>query len=225
MFCSPCSLRSSSCAALIALATMAGLSRFEPASGKSAAASPLARARQTISVTSLSRAQFYPVAMQALAPQFRVSRPSIDFASDHRGGDSPLALLFITPGESWRPIAAPVTAPLISPAAVQPARSARRHSYPYAVGPPRCKSHKPLRAAGTEVPGDSCARRSQVSRIAPTSISIPSALLMHALDSGPPSAKSTFFPSSALRGEPAFLCRPSYAAAARARSGPVTFPA
>ncbi len=204
MISSPCSLRSAQCAALIALATAAGISRFEPAPAKPAARPSGAEARATPAVTASSRTQFYPAAMQALAPRIAAARTTIDFSPSSLAASAP-DLVAEAPVDSWPPLAPSEAPPLIFSTPVPPALSARQHSYPYAVGPPRGGNARKLRAAGNALPGDSSARRSQVSRIARVFISIFRAPLTRTADSGPQLAESHFAPSSAPRArrEPA----------------------
>ncbi|MBI4625824.1 MAG: hypothetical protein HY736_21710 [Verrucomicrobia bacterium] len=206
MFSSPCSLRSTQCAALIALAAAAGISRFEPAPANPAMPRSAASAPDSAAVPSASGVQFYAAAMAAFAPQFRGARVTGNSARDRMAGDSHLEWSAFAPAEARPPAAPAATAPLVFPAPAAPALSVRQHSYPYAAGPPPGGIHSKLRAAGTEVPGDSSARRSQVSRIAPVSFLL-RARPQRATDRGPGSARSNFPPSSALRGEPGFLPR------------------
>lgn len=226
MFSSPCSLRSTQCAALIALAAAAGISRFEPAHAKPNAPNPIVGTRTFAVVTSVSRAQFYFAAIQALAPRFRVSHPTFDFERADATGRSHLEMFALAPVASWPPAAASPAPPLNFGAPTVSALSARNHSFPYAVGPPPRGIHCKLRAAGIEVPGGSPVRRGQVSRIAPFSFLIFQARAPRATDCGPRSAESLPAPNSALRGEPESLprhVRPPARFAAPARNGTALF--
>lgn len=205
MFSSPCSLRSTQCAALIALAAAAGISRFESAPAKTTAPRPVAGAQNFAAVISISRAQIYFAAMQTLVTQVHVARVTVGFEPDHATGTALLDLAALAADELLPPAAPAAASPLSFSAPAAPALSARKHSFPYAVGPPRRRISTPLRAAGTEVPGDSSARRSQVSRIATVSILILRARVTRATDQGPESAGSLLSPSSALRGESGFF--------------------
>jgi hypothetical protein len=192
MFTSPCSLRSPACAALIALATVAGISRFEPAPVKPAAPEAAENETTATKTQTQSRAQIYLAAFTALSPQPCAALPRLDL--DSADGDSAAALLALAPDESWPP-APPAEATSQFPftwTAAMP--TVREHSYPYAVGPPRRGIHEAkLRAAGLARPGDSPARRSPVSRIARVFIARSHASLTRPLAPRP---------SSALRGGP-----------------------
>ena len=197
MFFSPCSLRSTQCATLIALAAAAGISRTGPAPEKPTAPHPVVGAQTFAAIAAISRAQFYLAAMQTLAPSFRVSCATFDFERDDATGYSTLDLPTLASAETSPPVAPPEESPLIFRSPAAPALSARQHSYPYAVGPPRRGIAQSLRVADTAVPGDSSTRRSQVSRIARVFIAVPSALLTRLTDSGPKLAESIFSPNSA----------------------------
>ena len=168
MFPSACSLRSTQCAALIALATAAGISRFEPATESSAADHGPAINSATTSTVTL-RATYFQLALKLLAPWLNASpelrrtdspadsAPSARIPSpEYAGADS--AELRSSPP------AADVVASIFPPSIAAPC--AQRHSFPYAVGPPARENTSQPRADGTFVPCDSAARRSSFLRIA-----------------------------------------------------------
>jgi hypothetical protein len=140
--------------------------------------------------------------MQALTSQIHAPRMKSGVEPNHTTGTALLDLTALAADESSPPFAPAAMSPLSFSSPAAPALSARRHSFPYAVGPPRRGIHSNLRATGTEVPGDLSARRSQVSRIARVSLLTLRARAPRASDQGPKSAGSLFSPSSALRGEP-----------------------
>jgi hypothetical protein len=197
MFSSPCSLRSAQCATLIALAAAAGISRFEPAPAK-----PTASLRAIVSVLAAvaksPQAPSYPVSLAACAHTAPIAQTTL--AASAVATLPPLAAA--SPATGWSPAPSAIEIDITFFNWVGAVPTARQHSYPYAVGPPRRGSHLPLRVAGNALPGDSSTRRSQVSRIARVFIFELSAPPMRLADSGPKLAESISSPGSALRGEP-----------------------
>jgi len=210
MFPCVCSLRSTQCAALIALATVAGISRFEPAhDSRVTPERPVAVQRKIVERKASFSAQVYPVSMHSLAAL--VYAPQADFRLDHKnegGGGAGIGMAAeltetLAPGPRvFEAVANYFGSPVVKP-------TARGHSYPYAVGPPRCGIHSNLRAVGTEVPDDSPARRWQDLRIVTVSTLTGCAPRRRTTDSGPTLAGSPFSPSCALRGEPGIEQRPA----------------
>ncbi len=184
MFASPCSLRSTQCATLIALAAAAGISRFEPAPAKPSAPQAIGASQTVVVSTPIFRLRFYPAAMQALAPPVHILRGIYDFERGLTTGFASLDFTALAPAEMRPPVDPAAEAPVTFVAPTAPALSTRKHSHPYAVGPPTGGIEQPLRAAGTAVPGDSSARRSQVPRIARVFLSFSSARLMRLTVSG-----------------------------------------
>lgn len=209
-----CSLRSTHCAALIALATAAGIARIE---WKKPAANPAARASQseitdpatTIVPPPLWR---YEIPVGAVAPWLQLWVIEIALANRHllgadtgtHGENGPHP----RPIEGWREGATNLGSTLKSARPEffgwsQPSPTARGHSFPFAVGPPpreaSCSNH---RAVGTEVPGDSAARVGLLPRIVHVSglFCAPT----RALCLSPRLAGQYLNPSFALRGEPGF---------------------
>ena len=194
MFSCACSLRSTRCAALIALATAAGVPRFEPVRTELAALHPTADKREASNAT-VPLSQICFVSIQALGSPLRApvtigeaDRTSLTWGVAIPGTSSPPTL----------PVAVLTTNPFASIAAIS---TLRQHSHPYAVGPPRHGISSNLRAAGTHVSGDSSAREDMVARIAVSFVLFPSAQLRRTTDLGPNRAESNSDPSSALHGK------------------------
>ena len=207
MFSSPCSLRSSTCATLIALAAAAGISRFEPAPAKpTVGVAAIVSMLATVAKTPQTHA--YPVSLAACAHAAPMAQMTLA-ASD---AETLAPFAAESPAAGWSPVPSAIESEISFFDWVGAVPTARQHSYPYAVGPPRHGISNPLRVAGTAVLGDSSTRRSQVSRIARVSVSVPCAPLMRLTDSGPKLAESFSLPSSAVRacrehagsGEPDF---------------------
>ena len=207
MFSSPCSLRSTQCATLIALATAAGISRTEqpPANNASAPATP-----QSVHSDNFFAAQprAYRLAATAPAPWLRPASvaatqappnsPEIAPVADPTHDTSPPSCA-AAPDATLAPFPPALATVSVFFAPPAPTLSTPKHSLPFAIGPPRCGTPTRLRAAGTELPGDSPASRSQISRIATVPILIFRARSAPS-DKGPTSARSRSSPSSALRG-------------------------
>lgn len=208
----PCaySLRSTQCAALIALAAAAGISRFEPADdgGREKLREPNREASET-RATGCAKPSFFHLSIDRPSPW---TEPLIEMVAWclSAADDNSVTSEEPTNGSlGWfeaPTVALEILAPLTGPAtehstAADRAPSARQHRFPYAVGPPAAWSQTPLRAEGTFVPGDSAARRSF--RIA-TSFTVSSAHVARCWVTGPEIAGPIFFPlpSMALRGQP-----------------------
>lgn len=169
-----CSLRSTQCAALIALAAVAGISRLDrPLSEQSATLET--GEMTTPDATVCSQVSVFYHFCRAAAPWFRFFAPSFTpgdsygdtmSTADESGGGQPVRalnrLLLKTgqPPGGLRPLIHFETALLVP--------SARGHSFPYAVGPPRHGSIGDERGAGLCGPGDSEARSRFVRWIAST---------------------------------------------------------
>jgi len=205
MFASPCSLRSTQCAALIALATAAGIMRVEVAEARVSAS----RANQSDEHAYSQIERHLPVS----AARFQVAFDAV----------APWLALFQVAAHSVAECPAEVSAP--RPSAGSPPRvplptrlgcgpTARQHSYPFAVGPPTCGATSPARADDTSVSPDSAARRIAISRVAVVTLSSFSARLTRLGTPGPKLAGTFSSPSLAPRGEPVALRLPSAASAA-----------
>jgi len=218
MFLSACSLRSTQCAALIALAAAAGISRFEHEPEHSAAKHPDAAPRRAATAESIfagnrsltfASVRWLQSAAETLIAIF-APEPARPVANDHAGDASSRGSPAPSPFLATDPSLAPPP-PAISGALAfssEPPRplTARDHAWPHAVGPPRCgTSHqKILRVAGTAVPCDSTPRRmsaSTVSRIAGFDFHFV-ARESRALSVGPESAAPQVSPSFVLRDGP-----------------------
>ncbi len=204
MFASPCSLRSTQCAALIALATAAGILRMDLAN----AASPAPRQATVESAFWASSDDSQPapglrfqLAFDAVAPWLALYHLTAQTVAEGSATlSAPLA-----------PIAAGDQAPW--PSSHLPRPTARQHSYPFAVGPPASKHSALLRADDTPVSPDSTARWSVSARVGGGVFCFFSARLTRQESPGPELASRLSAPSSALRGEPGAL-RPFTAAPA-----------
>jgi hypothetical protein len=208
MFPCACSLRSTQCAALIALAAAAGISRLGPT--KALPVTEAGDARVVFAeqpAVAQRTAAFYQVALQAFAPWLRLFAPSSVSATTsdtagsgmsatrgHPGNGSVCALLALSGISNERATSAVVYFPAT---VLMP--SARSHSFPYAVGPPAREHANTRRVVGTEVPGDSAARVELVEDFAVVYFVLPPMRARHPSDRF---AGSIQEPSSALRGEP-----------------------
>ncbi len=216
MFVSPCSLRSTQCAALIALAAAAGIMRVEVAEARSS------DSRTTQPDTNrAARAEFprsaptarFQLAFDAVAPWLALFQAAAQLPAE-----APAAVA------APRPSTAPA-APLPFPPRLCCGPTARQHSYPFAVGPPAPSVTPSPRAAGMFVPGNSAAPGSvftTVSRVAhPDEVSSPARLARLISPSHALAGSATKHPF-ALCGElprPPFRPTPS---AFRARFSPST---
>ncbi len=209
---SVCSIRSAQCAALIALATIAGISRFEPSSEPEPASN---QSHPSVTrTTPLHRSSSRPSALLAqlarlyLEHFFLASPRACTVAGDLAAPTSATPPLYanhptacVTPAHAANHTAdafAFSRPPDCVSAAVRP------HCFPFAVGPPPPHATPPHRAAGTSVPQDVTARWSFVSPVVPASL-FSVARLACTQFSGQLLAAPNFPPSSALRGEPAAL--------------------
>jgi hypothetical protein len=156
MFSCACSLRSTQCAALIALATAAGISRVESSPAPAGVDDARARAAMTQfaprSETSLVFARWRASFESSGAPRFVVvtTQTVFDVSLVAELADSPAAI----------PCVRGILVPLFcaGPARV---RASAQNRLPFAVGPPRHEIASNLRVVGTVVPGDFAARRSE----------------------------------------------------------------
>lgn len=193
MFVSPCSLRSTQCAALIALATAAGIMRMDVAEARSTAtrSSSLDQvgATETAHRVGENRTHFQ-FALDAVAPWVALFR-----VAAHLVAECPPRVVAPIP-----PAASPTSFPF--PARLCCGPTARQHSYPFAVGPPAPTATSLPRADDAMASADSAARRTIVSRVAVVSFSSFSARQTRPGTPGPRLAGMYSSPSSALRGEP-----------------------
>lgn len=185
MFSCACSLRSTQCAALIALATAAGISRFEPAK------STLANERGTDTRSAVAndeavqmRLSYFRAALNALAPWFRLFEPNVVASTwvapsacdrEHRDHGDCSGVGQHAPCPAARTslstlVREPAASPFTFFSGCAPVPSARKHSFPFAVGPPPDTLAANRRVVGTAVPGDSAARRRLVEESAADSL-------------------------------------------------------
>lgn len=205
MFVSPCTLRSTQCAALIALATVAGIMRVEVAEARSSDARTTKPETNRVARLELPRSTpttRFQVAFDAVAPWLALFQVAAQLTAE-----SPAEIA------APRPSTAPA-APLPFPPRLRGGPTARQHSYPFAVGPPPLGTTSPTRADDTSVSPDSTARRIAVSRVDVVSLSSFSARLTRLGTPGPKLAGTFSSPSFALRGEPVALRLPSAVPAA-----------
>ena len=213
MFSSVCSLRSAQFAALIALATVAGIARFEPSSPSQTDADPRSPASSLTAprhrpdlhpcvllahIVRLYRDVFFAPALARITPDEQPARAANLPPQALAPGAAP------TPG--W-----PANLAASPRAFARPADFAsdavRSHRFPLAVGPPAQPTTPPHRADGTSV-------RPNVSARCPCAPSVvivplfPVARPARRSFSGQPITAGPFRPSSALRGEPAPLPAP-----------------
>ncbi len=175
MFSSPCSLRSTQCAALIALATVAGIARFEATETTSTSATHTPNTRVASSPYTQSdsdagfRQNFFRFALRALAPWFGstsspIANCSSAVAPEPQPADANKAFLDFPMKSDFAPSAALLIGRLVSEHSCS-VPSSGQHAYPFAVGPPRRALNSTPAAESTYVPSDSAARREVISRI------------------------------------------------------------
>jgi hypothetical protein len=209
MFPSACSIRSAQCAALIALAAVAGISRFEsstPPETAPTSKNPSLTGTSTRGSSHALRVFFFRQINRLFTTTFEPPNARLSPAiQTHRSrtsavhSQSPAAISSLIPVPETRVLIAcfvfarPVN--LTSDAV-------REHRFPFAVGPPPFAATLPHRADGTPVPMDVSARWSLFAPFVPDPV-IPVARLARPEVSGHLLAAPDFFPSSALRGEPA----------------------
>lgn len=224
MFPCACSLRSTQCAALIALATAAGIARMEPAfanGGAGETSHPGARLADQRVTTSAGGA-FFQYALRVIAPWLRgagvaASPTAIATIAAKTGAHdpvtSPAAVAAWRPPSNGDPYGVAIRTRFRSIAMTLPAADPDSHLIPFAVGPPRLGSIEHPCAGGTVVPRDSAAHGSPVSRIAPD----PFRLIVWPLASGEcpsPDVAGTWQPSFAVHGE----SRPTFPAPTTGRT-------
>ncbi len=168
-----CSLRSKQCAALIALATAAGIARIESVGGAAPHRVPATERRGAEThATGTVKPVFFQLSTDRPAPwvasvatlaAWCLSLPE-NHLVPHEQTASGSACWLEAP-DAQTGIAASVSVSTVSYGfrAVS-VLSVRQHHFPYAIGPPLRAAQSLLRADGTRVPGDSAARRS--SRVA-----------------------------------------------------------
>lgn len=165
MFPSACSLRSTQCAALIALATAAGISRFEPVTPTATnATDPISSTKAELRTT--VSASYFQFALKLLAPWLQSSSGEIRAEAD---APPPLGTFTAVRAKDFRSSG---PAGRFLPRRLERAVSApssRQHSFPYAAGPPAHGIASNPRADGTCVPCDSAARSISSVRIAAVS--------------------------------------------------------
>ena len=210
MFLFACSLRSAQCAALIALATAAGVARIEPAqtternrpdfpecTPMSVSVSPLDRRESAIKsfepwLRLIQMLTLHSTVTAAAALQHEASTPSA----------LSTALPFPSSADSLTVLVSGGSSPELRPH-FESGLSAQEHGFPFAIGPPSSQASFNPRAGGTRVPADLAARRKFVSS-AVVSLFCFVARLARREFAGHRLAGSHFNPGSTLRAEPAF---------------------
>lgn len=202
MFSCACSLRSTQCAALIALAAAAGIMRVEPARAERPATPPRA-AEHTAEgdpfLLSLTERRFQYASEFAPWLMFHLAAGLMAEAAEAASVSSvppPAAddanLHFPSPPDTVGP-------------------SAQRHSYPFAVGPPQHRPTSNPRVDDTLVSGDFVTCGSLVSRVASCPTAASNARLTRDRTPAPMLVRVLSRPGSALRGEPVDISfRPAF---------------
>ena len=211
MFVSPCTLRSTQCAALIALAAAAGIARVE-ATGANKPSEEGSRNISLLSLRSATKTNAFELAANVSAPWLnRVAA----FAVWCLGGKVPDSSCLSYARAESNDGPAPAVAVLAhngTSTAVPPAQAALpRHSshliplgrvpyfFPFAVGPPFRSCHLPPNAVGTYVPGDSTANGCSVPKVAAPDEDSSDARLARLSGPGHALAGPAFFPGSACQ--------------------------
>lgn len=173
MFPSPCSIRSTQCAALIALAAAAGIARIE-SSATQTASHPASDVRASVSVARCDD-NYFRAAIHVFGAWLRlfesvaVTATSVDEGSSvqpSRSGHHSGHVLGVCE-RAYGHIVLRAAAHSSYPDFALPTLSARKHQIPFAVGPPPRVAHSIPRVDGTPVPGDSTPRGRLVSRVVP----------------------------------------------------------
>ena len=208
MFPSVCSIRSAQCAALIALAAVVGLSRFEPTSqpepdtaGTSSVIRIVPRPPSFSHAFGLL-AHAIGLHREAFIRPSSISGPPADESTSRALARLPLGCSSADPIVSSLRADFPVDSFAFSHPPDFGSAAVRQHRFPFAVGPPPRYATPPHRAAGTSVPKDVTARWPMVAHVVPFSLS-PVARVACCQFAGQRLAALKFPPSSALRGEPA----------------------
>jgi hypothetical protein len=169
MFCSPCSLRSTQCAALIALAAAAGISRMEQPARTTSPHEPERLAARAVRANATAEPRFFELAPTSISSWANeVAAFAAWFFSTAQGGPRTDANPNTTQEHGrdvcpadLRPKLAGIGKPSASDLTYfeRPtlALSIGRRFLPYAVGPPRIDVTLAPNAVGTCVPDDSAA--------------------------------------------------------------------
>jgi hypothetical protein len=211
MFPGACSLRSAQCAALIALATVAGISRFEPSSPSEAAnpnSGPSFSQATAASSSSSHRLSVLAHLIRLYRERFTLSSRYLSSAADdlaaHGSLLAPLAFPAASAADQPHLAEFPAAAFGFSRPINDASDAVRCHRFPFAVGPPAPTATSPQRADSTSVLRDVSARWPFVPPDIPFRL-VSVARLACREFSGPTLDAANFPPSSALRGEPARL--------------------
>lgn len=190
MFPCACSLRSTQCAALIALAAAAGIMRIEPEIQRVPEQSaPTTQADSAARLPTDFVCHRTTLSAAALLPWVQVVKVAMEW--DVAAADWP-PVVGLSPTE---------TCTGHHPATLALAPSARQHAFPYAVGPPHHDSHSNRRADDTWVSGDFAVRRTAGSGVAPILFPPYSARVSRTEDRATRMAGASSKPSFALRGK------------------------
>lgn len=210
MFVSPCSLRSTQCAALIALAAAAGIVRVESNSHKSTTSQQTEVDPRPIPVQPrafeilLHAPAAWPARTAGLATCWSGNFPLLSTLTEafltHSGGDS-VPIDFISASSAAAAKSLP-SVPFLHRTSDRPALCCRPHVLPFAVGPPRSHRTSTLNADGTPVPGDSAANRTSAPKVAAQDEVSSDARLARPCSPSQTRAESVSRFGFALRGEP-----------------------
>ena len=227
MFPCPCSLRSTQCAALIALAAAAGIARIESAATHPATR-PVSDVRTPVSMSCCDD-NYFRAAIHMLAPWLRLfesvaimGTSADDSSSADASRSGPNGGHVLAAHEPAHGHAALRTGAHFSyHDFALPTLSARQHQIPFAIGPPWRGARSTRRVDGTPVPCDSAARGRLVSRVVPVFNSCFVARLARPVSSGLDSPDLYPDPNPAVRGGSEFSPKPPGAAACACRSSVV----
>jgi hypothetical protein len=197
-----CSLCSTRCAALIALATAAGISRMEldqVAERTCRAATSMEQSSESVA----RRTACFQLA-HAIAPWLNWHEAfARAFTDVDENGREPMAAAPVSAGPpiliSGVRVAPPAVFHAACAAISSGALSAREHAFPFAIGPPARAPISHPRADGTPVCCDSAARRTSPARIAAHTLVSPLARLACPLAPSPELAGRLNESSSAVR--------------------------
>jgi hypothetical protein len=192
MFPCACSLRSTQCAALIALATAAGIARIEPAAVENTAVTPTANEAPSQAPRPPPASGYFARVLDLNAHWLGLIQVAVEQAD---GAELQVALKPRLPVATSLPVRVQSSALGLSP---------RQHSFPFAVGPPRTACNSLRRVDDTTSAGDSAARRKLDRQVAARFLAARFAPSARAPNRDHRLAGPFAPPSSALRGEPEF---------------------
>lgn len=209
MFVSPCSLRSTQCAALIALATVAGISRLEKQPHPTATdESPQRSSRETEVFRGIQNPPLIIATATWLWHFTRVDArqvaPDLFLGSHHTVAHRNACDADFLDHETRLATVSPAQASTVAFSEIaRPALCTVSHLIPFAVGPPTNRISTIPNAVGTGVPGDSTAQGTSarsVSWVATLDVGPSEARIAHQNPTGRNSARLIPAPRSSHRG-------------------------